>query len=168
MIDPAGQLPSLNMAIDLSRSERTCRCRDAECATPGVSAATYQIINNLTWLKGSHTVQSGFNIRLMHEEDFRNDKVVGSITIPVAQVASVQFNPVPASQRPWFILPTDVQRYDQLYAALLGQIDSSAYMATRDGNLQPNPVGTGLITQSDLSAYEFYAADTWQISPTSP
>jgi hypothetical protein len=39
-------------------------------------------------------------------------------------------------------------------------------MATRDGSLQPNPVGTGLISQSDLNAYEFYVADTWQVSTT--
>ena len=81
-------------------------------------------------------------------------------------MSALQFSPIPASQRPSFIAAADVQRYNQLYAALLGQVDSSAYMATRDGNLQPNPIGTGLITESDLSAYEFYAADTWQVSPT--
>jgi len=168
VIDPAGQLPSLNMAIDLAGTtilDEPIDVQTQRARRQSFPLQTYQIINNLTWLKGSHTVQSGFNFRLMHEEDFRNDKVVGSISIPVAQVGAGSFNRVPASQRPPFILPTDVGRYDQLYAALLGQIDSSAYMATRDGNLQPNPVGTGLITESDLSAYELYAADTWQISP---
>jgi hypothetical protein len=163
--DPAGQVPALNIGIDLSGIDEPIDVGTQRARRQSFPLQTYQIINNLTWLKGSHTVQSGFNFRLMHEEDFRNDKVVGSIAVPVAQVGAGSFNRVPASQRPSFILPADVARYDQLFAALLGQVDSSAYMATRDGNLQPNPVGTGLITESDLNAYEFYAADTWRISP---
>jgi hypothetical protein len=94
-----------------------------------------EIINNLTWLKGSHTT-SGFNFRLMHEEDFRNDKVVGSISIPVAQVGAGSFNRVPASQRPPFILPTDVGRYDQ-HARRSSDRSIRRHMATRDGSLSP-------------------------------
>jgi Carboxypeptidase regulatory-like domain len=170
-VDPAPQLPGLNIAIDLATVPAGNFL--AEPVDVGTQNArrqafpleTYQVINNLTWLKGSHTLQGGFNLRFMHEEDFRNDKVVGSISTPVGVVAS-QFHTIPASQRPSFIQAADVTRYNQLYAALLGQLDSSGYMATRDGNLQPNPIGTGLVTQSDLNAYEFYAADTWQVSPT--
>ncbi|MCA1562841.1 MAG: carboxypeptidase-like regulatory domain-containing protein [Acidobacteria bacterium] len=167
-IDPAPQVPGLNIAIDLAGANLS---EPIDVGTQNARKQlfplqTYQIIDNLTWLKGSHSVQSGFNFRLMHEEDFRNDKVVGSLSVPVAQVGSAQFNLVPAAQRPGFIAATDVARYDALYAALLGQVDSSAYLATRDGSLQPNPIGTGLISQSDLNAYEFYAADTWQVKPT--
>ncbi len=165
-VDPAPQLPAFNMAIDLSGLSEPIDVGTQEARRQSLPLQTYQIIDNLTWVKGSHSVQSGFNIRLLHEEDFRNDKVIGSISIPVAQVGAGNFNRVPASQRPGFIQAGDVARYDALYAALLGQIDSTAYLATRDGNLQPNPVGTGLITQSDLQAYEFYAADTWQMTPS--
>ncbi|MDQ3347048.1 MAG: hypothetical protein M3545_03680 [Acidobacteriota bacterium] len=167
-IDPAPQLPGLSIAVDLAGINLS---EPIDVGTQNARKQlfplqTYQIINNLTWFRGSHTLQSGFNIRLMHEEDFRNDKVVGSLSTPVAQVGAGSFNRVPAAQRPAFIAAADVARYDALYAALLGQVDSSAYLATRDGSLQPNPVGTGLISQSDLNAYEFYAADTWQVKPT--
>ena len=167
-IDPAPQVPGLNIAVDLAGTflGEPVDVGTQNARRQAFPLETYQVINNLTWLKGSHTLQGGFNLRFMHEEDFRNDKVIGSISTPVAQVSALQFSPIPASQRPSFIAAADVQRYNQLYAALLGQVDSSAYMATRDGNLQPNPIGTGLITESDLSAYEFYAADTWQVSPT--
>ncbi|MBA2306403.1 MAG: carboxypeptidase regulatory-like domain-containing protein [Acidobacteria bacterium] len=165
-IDPAPQVPGLNIAIDLSGLSEPIDVGTQQARKQLFPLSTYQIIDNLTWLKGSHTFQGGFNIRLLHEEDFRNDKVVGSLSIPVAQVGAGLNNRVPAGQRPAFIIPTDVARYDQLYAALLGQVDSSAYLATRDGRLQPNPIGTGLITESDLQAYEFYAADTWQLSRT--
>ena len=165
-IDPAPQLPAFSMAIDLSGLAEPIDVGTQQARKQLFPLRTFQIIDNLTWVRGSHSVQSGFNFRLMHEEDFRNDKVVGSLSIPVAQVGAGNFNRVPAAQRPGFILAADVARYDQLYAALLGQVDSSAYMATRDGSLQPNPVGTGLITQSDLQAYEFYAADTWQMKPS--
>ena len=165
-IDPAAQLPNFNMALDLAGLGEPIDVGTQNARKQLFPLETFQIIDNLTWLKGSHTVQSGFNIRLMHEEDFRNDKVVGSLSIPVAQVGAGTFNPVTAAQRPSFILPADVGRYNQLYGSLLGIVDSSAYMATRDSNLQPLPVGTGLITESNLQAYEFYAADTWRMSPT--
>ena len=165
-IDPAPQLPNFNMALDLAGLGEPIDVGTQNARKQLFPLETFQIIDNLTWLKGSHTVQSGFNIRLMHEEDFRNDKVVGSLSIPVAQVGAGTFNPVTAAQRPSFILPADVGRYNQLYGSLLGIVDSSAYMATRDSNLQPLPVGTGLITESNLQAYEFYAADTWRMSPT--
>jgi hypothetical protein len=167
-INPAPQVPGLNIAIDLGG---TLLAEPIDVGTQNAREQrfplqTWQIVDNLTWLKGSHTIQSGFNIRLMHEEDYRNDKVVTSLSIPVAQVGSGTFHPITPAQRPGFLRSADVARYDQFYASLLGLVQSSSYMATRDGNLQPNPVGTGLITASDLRAYEFYAADTWQVTPT--
>lgn len=165
-IDPAPQVPGLNIAIDLAGLSEPIDVGTQNARKQLFPLQTYQIINNLNWFRGSHSLQSGFNIRLMHQEDFRNDKVIGSLSVPVAQVGAGSFHRVPASQRPSFIAVTDVARYNALYGALLGVVDSSAYLATRDGSLQPNPIGTGLISQSDLNAYEFYAADTWQVKPT--
>src|SRR5262249_8958404 len=69
-------------------------------------------------------------------------------------------------QRPSFIQAADVSRYNQLYAALLGEVENITYLATRNGQLQPNPAGTGLFTNSKLNAYEIYAADNWRITPS--
>ena len=111
-IDPAPQLPAFNMAIDLAGLGEPIDVGTQNARKQLFPLETFQIIDNLTWVKGSHSVQSGFNIRLMHEEDFRNDKVVGSLSIPVAQVGAGTFNPVTAAQRPSFILPADVGRYN--------------------------------------------------------
>src|SRR5262249_50295341 len=105
-------------------------------------------------------------VRHITSFDFRDDKVIGSITTPVAQLGSATFNSIPLAQRPSFIQTADVSRYNQLYAALLGEVENITYLATRNGQLEPNPPGTGLFTHSKLNAYEVYAADNWRITPS--
>src|SRR5262249_29109508 len=39
------------------------------------------------------------------------------------------------------------------------------YLATRNGSLQPNPIGTPLINDTILHHWEFYATDTWRLKP---
>lgn len=168
VISPTPQLSGLNIAADLAgaildepidvdtqRSRHQARTID-----------TYQFIDNMTWTKNTHTIQTGFNVRHITSFDFRDDKVVGSITTPVAQLGSSAFNLIPGAQRPSFIQPGDASRYNQLYAALLGEVENITFLATRDGSLNPNPPGTGLFTNSKLNAYEIYAADTWRIKPS--
>ncbi len=168
VVDPAPQVPGVNIALDLAAAlldepidVDTQRARD-QARTVNV----YQFIDNLTWATNSHTIQAGFNVRRITSHDFRNDKVIGSISVPVAQLGSATFNQLPASQRPAFIRPADIGAYNQLYAALLGQVENITYLATRNGSLQPNPIGTGLITDSKLNAYEIYLADTWRVTPS--
>ena len=165
-IDPAPQLPNFNMALDLAGLGEPIDVGTQNARKQLFPLETFQIIDNLTWLKGSHTVQSGFNIRLMHEEDFRNDKVVGSLSIPVAQVGAGTFNPVPRRSAP-------VSSFRPTWAGTTNSTDLSWESSIRPPTWRPAtatcnrlPVGTGLITESNLQAYEFYAADTWRMSPT--
>jgi hypothetical protein len=168
VFDPTPQVPGVNIALDLAGflldepiDVDTQRARDQASRVD-----TYQFIENLTWLKRNHTMQAGFNVRRINFFHFRNDKVIGSISTPVAQLGSSTFNRIPAGQRPSFIRPADVGAYNQLYAALLGQVENITYLAARGGNLEPLPVGTGLEADSRLNAYELYAGDTWRMSPS--
>lgn len=86
--------------------------------------------------------------------------------MPVAQIGSAAFNSIPSSQRPSFIQAADVSRYNQLYAALLGMLETNTYLAARDASLNPLPIGTPLIANSTLNAYELYASDNWHIRPS--
>jgi len=153
--DLAGTILDEPIDVDTQRARHQARTID-----------TYQFIDNATLTKDTHTIQVGFNVRHIKSFDFRDDKVVGSITTPVAQLGSAAFNQIPGAQRPSFIQPGDATRYNQLYAALLGEVENITFLATRDGQLQPNPPGTGLFTNSKLNAYEIYAADTWRVKPS--
>lgn len=167
-ISPRPQVAGVNIALDLASNllDEPVDVDTLRARRVGDTVNVYQSIDNLTWTKNSHTLQAGFNVRSIMALEFRDDKVAGSLTTPVAQIGSASFNRVPASERPGFIQPVDVGRYNQLYATLLGEVENITYLATRNGQLQLNPIGTGLTTDSKLDAYEVYAADTWRISPS--
>jgi hypothetical protein len=127
----------------------------------------YQWSDTLTWVKGSHNVQMGGNLRRIRSTDYRDDKVIGSITTPVAEVSTVGgFVIIPPAQRPGFIQAADAQRYNDLYAGLLGMVSTVPALITRDANLRLQPLGTGLLTFSTLKAWEFFAQDTWRWKPS--
>jgi hypothetical protein len=97
----------------------------------------YQWSGTLTWVKGSHNVQMGGNLRRIRSTDYRDDKVIGSITTPVAEVSTVGgFVIIPPAQRPGFIQAADAQRYNDLYAGLLGMVSTVPALITRDANLR--------------------------------
>src|SRR5205814_928008 len=68
--------------------------------------------------------------------------------------------------RPTFLQSSDVSRYNSLYSALLGIVDSVNSGGTRDGNLGANPPGTPLITSVHTQLFNTYIQDSWKIKPT--
>lgn len=155
--DPIPALALLDEAVDVD----TQRAR-----RQSVNGGTTQFVDNATWSKGTHTVQFGGSLRHIKTLHFRDDKVIGSVASPVADIGTAGNVPVPASQRPANLQPGDIARYNQFYKALLGIVDSVGYMATRDAGLQPNPIGTGLINDATLRHWEFYFADVWKVRPS--
>ena len=140
-----------------------------------IKSATNQFLDNVTWTKGSHTTQFGGDFRRIATFHFRDDKVVGSVSTPVAEVGASGNVSIPAAQRPTIcgggvtsncLQPGDIQRYNQLFAGLLGIVDRVSYLAVRDAKLQPLPVGTGLINDTILHHWEFYFADVWRMKPS--
>jgi len=150
--------------------------------------ATYdkniQFNDDLTWVKGNHTLQFGGDIRKLPTVHVRADKVVGSLTSLVAFMDADVSNfltSIPAANRPPTCHPanssgpavttncvrsTDLQSWDRLYAASLGLLDSVGILAVRDGTLNPLPLGTNLTSDDNLKAYYFYGQDTWRLRPS--
>src|SRR5215813_3279691 len=128
----------------------------------------YQWADTLTWTKGAHNIQTGANIRRIRSGDFRDDKGIGSITTPVANIGADGFVTVADSlkERPAFLQAVDNTRFDHLYISLLGIVSQTPALITRDASLRLQPLGTGLFTKSTLGAYEFYASDTWRWKPS--
>ena len=140
-----------------------------------IRSATNQFLDNVTWSKGAHTIQFGGDFRRIGTFHFRDDKVVGSVSTPVAEIGASGNVQIPASQRPEIcgpgvssgcLQPGDIPRYNQLFAGLLGIVDRVSYLAVRDSKLQPLPIGTGLVNDTILHHWEFYFADVWRMKPS--
>ncbi|MCI0660284.1 MAG: carboxypeptidase-like regulatory domain-containing protein [Acidobacteria bacterium] len=160
-LDLAGTPPGVNGFLDEPIDVDTQRAR-----TQLNTLNVYQFIDNATWVKGNHTFQPGFNIRHLTFFHQRDDKVVGSLSAPLAQLGSATFNQIPAAERPAFIQAADVARYNQLYASLLGEVETVGYLLSRDAQLNPLAIGAPLVTSSSFNAYEMYFSDTWRVTPS--
>lgn len=164
--DAVPQLAPLDELIDVD----TQRAREQS-----LGGGTTQFVDNATWSKGSHIFQFGGNMRRISTLHFRNDKVIGSLSTPVAELGTTGGVVVPTTQRPATcgdgvtancLQGADVARYNQFYKALLGIVDNVAYLAVRDAELQPTPIGTGLVNDAVLRHWELYFSDVWKIKPT--
>ena len=123
--------------------------------------------DDLVWVKGKHQLSFGGDIRFLPTIHDRDDKVIGSLTsLVAAEDADVGFLTIPAANRPPGLSPNDQQKWDRLYAASLGLIDNVGILIVRNGQLQPQPFGTTLISRDTLRIYQFYAQDSWRIKPS--
>jgi Carboxypeptidase regulatory-like domain len=127
-----------------------------------------QYADNLTWIKGKHTVVAGADIRWLPTIHERDDKVIGSVTSLVATLDAdvIQGISIPTANRPAALPIADAQNWDRLYAATLGLIDNVGILAVRNGALQPQPLGTQLEAKTTLRAYNFFVQDSWRIKPS--
>lgn len=143
--------------------------------TQGNFQRNKQLVDNLTHIQGKHTITAGGDVRWLPLIAQRNDKVVGSLASLVAtedaDVFGTNQNGSPLNRPPscsttvttFCLNPTDVIRWDRLYAATLGIVDNVNVLAVRDGSLNPQPFGTPLIANTNQQSYDFYGQDTWRI-----
>jgi hypothetical protein len=146
--------------------------------TQGNFQRNKQLVDDFTHIRGKHTITAGGDVRWLPLIAQRNDKVVGSLASLVATEDADVFGTnqtIPAINRPpscgasvttFCLQPTDVLRWDRLYAATLGIVDNINVLAVRDGNLNAQPFGTPLIANTNQQAYDFYGQDTWRIRST--
>ncbi|HYL82803.1 MAG TPA: hypothetical protein VE263_01105, partial [Candidatus Angelobacter sp.] len=152
--------------------------------TQGNFQRNKQLVDNFTHIHGKHTLTAGGDVRWLPLVAQRNDKVVGSLASLVATEDADVFGTnqtIPGVNRPpscapavgatpavttFCLNPTDILRWDRLYAATLGIVDNVNVLAVRDGSLKPQPFGTPLIANTNQQAYDFYGQDIWRIKPT--
>ncbi len=85
----------------------------------------------LNWTKGRHAVVAGLEFRWLPTIHDRDDKVIGSLNSLVATLdADVSGSlTIPDANRPPNLSSSDAQRWDRLYAASLGLVDSVGILA---------------------------------------
>ncbi len=131
------------------------------------SVNTYQVIDNITWVKGDHTVKGGVNLRF--NRAFDNRSGVGG---PVNQIEPrVLFNPA-ATTFGAFALPAtginaanDLPRLRSTINDLLGRIGTydQAYVSDPNNPNQFAPAGTRWTFETTYREYDFYIQDTYKL-----
>jgi hypothetical protein len=134
-----------------------------------------QFIYDGSWLRRTHALQFGFNARHILTRHTRNDKSVGSLTSPVADIFRGSNIAIPNTSRPPTcsspaqtncLQSTDVAQWDTLFAAVTGMIDTVGVLAVRDAALNAQPFGTPLRAEATNNTYDFYFEDKWQARPS--
>jgi hypothetical protein len=155
----------LNEPIDVAaQSARTQIIRDRNI----------QYSDTAVWIKGSHTLSFGGEIRALPMLFTHNDQVT-FLTGPIAALASGSFLTIPATNRPPTctasittncLRTSDVSLWNNLYAATLGMLDNLSIVGARDGSLKPLPFGADLVTETNMHYFQFHAQDTWRVRPS--
>ncbi len=129
---------------------------------------TYQLVDNLSFLKGTHTFKVGTNLRLQTHLDNRSS-VAGfntreSITLGTGD------NAVPASfgtrgAATTGINLTDRGRLESYVNDMFGRFGrmNQGFVATSDTAF--GPAGTRFFYEAHYPEYDFYGQDSWKIRP---
>jgi hypothetical protein len=130
----------------------------------------WYIAEDATWVHHSHTFQSGGGGYIWHDYFVRTDHVVSGLTdAPIYFVgANEQNNNLYVNvtgMTPGSLTGGDARRWDGFYAALLGMVDHSAQIETRNGSFQPNPLGTPLFDHVTIPSFTTYFQDAWKARP---
>jgi hypothetical protein len=143
-----------------------------------LNGVTKEIVDNLFWNKGTHTITAGTDIHFLPFLLSHTDHNIATTSPTVLMDSSGQTGTVtlPASDAPptcsgsvtTDCLPTlsDAARWDSLYLGTLGIVNNVNLVGARDGKLQPYPVLTPINSNTTEGAYSFYAQDTWRMTRT--
>ncbi len=130
------------------------------------SVDTYQVIDNLTWVKNNHIVKGGINFRYNIANDDRSSVAGGQIEPLVSFSAGTNtfgsFG-LPATA----IASNDLTRLRGTINDLLGRIGSytQAFVSDPDNPGQFASPGTRWLFKATYPEYDFYAQDTWKFRP---
>lgn len=130
------------------------------------SARTFQFVNNLTWIKGNHTVRGGINFRFGRQFDDRSSVSGADITPIVNFSATINSNfaafNLPASSSTG-INANDLTRLRSAINDMLGRVGqiSQAFVADPSGNVFA-AAGTRWFYRHYYPEYDFYIQDTWK------
>jgi hypothetical protein len=135
---------------------------------------THNIVNDASWLRGSHTLKVGANLRFSRIPSTRNSGSFLSAISNGSWVAGVGRTYMPGgancstpgcSQVP-AVASGFAASYGDPWLAMLGVISQSTLRANydRDGNLLP--IGAPISREYATNEYEFYLQDSWRIGDT--
>jgi hypothetical protein len=134
---------------------------------------TYQLVDNITLLRGSHTWRGGINLRLQKHGDIRSS--VGGFNTNRLVNFSRTVNPPPTSGAFNFNLPatsglnainnTDRNNLQSAINDLLGRVGNIQLSFVAQSDSAYAPAGTLFLYDSRYNEYDFYFQDSWKFRP---
>jgi len=156
---PSFTIDTINVATNFVRpSERT--------------APTWNIVNDLTWTKGSHAIATGGNLRFV-----RNNRTSYANAFPsysygrgsLLGLASDIVTPATSYLRTLTGNPaltlSDPAIMGRAFGNLFGIITTGSMTYTYDRDGKPLPMGVPAVRNFASNEYELYAADNWRVTP---
>lgn len=127
---------------------------------------TYQYVDNLTWIRGDHTLKAGINFRFGQQTDDRSSVSSADITPRVTFSTSINSNYTAFTLPSTGINSSDLSRLRSLVNDLLGRVGqvSQAFVAT-PGSDSFAAAGTRWDFVHTYPEYDFYFQDTWKFRP---
>ena len=138
-----------------------------------VSVPTHNIVDDLTWVKGKHTLQFGGNYRLILNNRSSDATLYSSAGVTyqllgIGAIAGTGTSLDPGA----FNLPAVSSNYAAAYNAAVADITGLITSATQyynnqyaNGQLSPLPAGQWVSHQYVTNELEYYAQDRWSIKP---
>ena len=130
------------------------------------SIDTLQVVNNLSWLKGAHSVKLGANMRFQKHTDTRGS-VAGANVSPTVDFSTGTNNVDPAT----FAIPANIQTANDRPALqahinfLLGRVGVLRQSFVQQGNVY-GPGGTLFDFESNYPEIDVFVQDSWKPRPS--
>ncbi len=131
----------------------------------------WYIAQNFTNIRGKHELQFGGEGRIWYDYHMRTDQVLGGLTTaPIYYVqsnlqAQGNFATIGAPNTPTALPAADAGFWDGYFASLLGIVDHSSQVETRNGSFVANPLGTATNAHYTLPSFSTYFQDVWKARP---
>jgi hypothetical protein len=146
---------------------------DAITSTNGRIIPTHNFIDDLSWMKGTHTVKFGTNLRFSTTDRFDNTNSFYSASINPSWTAGIGRRYAPGnpfcraeicSQLP--VVASGFQAgYADTFTGIIGALTQATGVFNYDKNGNVVPVGQPVARRFAYNEYEGYVSDTWHVSP---
>jgi len=143
--------------------------RDPFNATPPINnqreLSTYQLVDNISFISGSHTYRGGINFRFQKHDDIRSS-VGGFNTNPSVNFSRITNTPGAAFNVPTTgINATDRNTVNSAINDLLGRVGSITQSFVAENDSAFAAARTLFLFNARYNEYDFYVQDTWKIRP---
>jgi hypothetical protein len=141
----------------------------------------WYLAQDFSLVKGKHLFQFGGSGYVAHDYFMKSDNFAGGLaTGPIIYTESTgngsgEFLTMGSAEQPTVcggavtsncITSGNLLRYNELYTTVLGLVDRSSQVLTRNGQFQPYPLGTPAYSRTLIPAVNAYVQDVWKVKPS--
>lgn len=132
--------------------------------------ATYQLVDNISFIKGSHTFRGGINFRFQRHDDVRSAVGGANTNLQInfsrtTNTPGAGFNLPATTGTAGTLIINGTDRNTLLSAIndLLGRVGNVTQSFVAESDAAYAPAGTPFLFDARFNEYDFYIQDTWKI-----